>query len=684
MLATLSLGFNNVVSKKNKSCNGKKGIYMMNNVIGTVKDKIELFVPGRLCLFGEHSDWAGQMRKFNTAITPGQALVVCMKEGIYASASMSDKLKIKSLDKNGNTIFAEYNMDLHELHNVATEGGFFSYISGTAAYMLNYYHIGGLELDCTKMTLPQKKGLSSSAAICTLTVRAFNRLYGLNLTTHGEMEAAYGGELLTPSRCGRLDQAVAYGNGIVNMQFDGDKLAVSTLKIGAPLHFVFADLNSSKDTVAILRDLNSAYPYPQIDAHNNLHRLLGDINKRIVNKAIEAIAIGDAKCVGILMVEAQELFDKYAAPLSPVELKSPVMHKVLNDDSIKQWTYGGKGVGSQGDGTVQFITKGAEYSDKLIRYLNKKFQFECYSITVAKTAVVRKAVIPLGGYGTRMFPATKAIKKEFLPIVDVDNLIKPTLLILLESLINSGIEEICLVIRPDEEYIYRQFFDTISDLFMCKLPDHLKRYNETLMEIGSRISYAYQTAALGFGHAVLQSIRFAGNAPVLLMLGDHLFESCTDKSCITQLIDAHDSVKKLTVGLFELPLDDVHNYGIAKIKDINLNLSALIEKPLREYAQEELAYNGKYYGIFMYVITPNVYAALAKDFAKHENNGNELQITPSLDSVVRNFGAVGVVLDGVRYDVGMPEQYKLTVARYGKQAICKNAPKPLNYDYIQK
>jgi galactokinase len=249
-------------------------------------NKINLFVPGRLCLFGEHSDWAGQMRKFNSGIVPGQALVACTEEGIYATARVNDKLMFKTVTPEGGTASFEHPFQSDELRRIASEGGFFSYIAGVAAYISTYYDIGGIELDVYRMTLPAKKGLSSSAAICVLTARAFNRLYGLNLTVRGEMEAAYYGEQLTPSRCGRLDQACAYGKGIMHVRFDGDNLTVNPVRIGAPLHFVFADLKGKKDTVAILRNLNAAYPYPQTDAHHDLHLLLGEINAGSASTAV--------------------------------------------------------------------------------------------------------------------------------------------------------------------------------------------------------------------------------------------------------------------------------------------------------------------------------------------------------------------------------------------------------------
>lgn len=111
--------------------------------------------------------------------------------------------------------------------------------------------LGGAKIHITDMTLPLKSGLSSSAAICVLVCRAFNELYDLNLSTMGEMNIAYVGELRTASRCGRLDQACAFGVRPVLMKFDGEEIDVNRLNVKKNLYWVFADLNASKDTVKI-------------------------------------------------------------------------------------------------------------------------------------------------------------------------------------------------------------------------------------------------------------------------------------------------------------------------------------------------------------------------------------------------------------------------------------------------
>jgi len=638
---------------------------MINN------DVIDLFVPGRLCLFGEHSDWAGQMRKFNSEIVPGQALVACINEGIYATARVSENLISRTVMPDGKKNSCDYPMEPNRLRAIAARGGYFSYIAGVAAYISTFYKIGGMELDCYKITLPQKKGLSSSAAICVLAARAFNRLYGLNLSVRGEMEAAYYGELLTPSRCGRLDQACAYGKGIVEMIFDGDVLEVIPTKIGGPLHFVFADLDAQKDTVVILRDLNTAYPYPRTEMHRELHTFLGKINSAQIDKVNRAIAKGDAKRLGKLMTEAQELFDEYAAPLSPRELKAKKLHEVLGDPNIQEYIYGGKGVGSQGDGTVQFLAKSEQDVSALKDYLTNKLKLDCFSFTATKTENVRKAVIPVAGHGTRMYPASKVLRKELFPIVDTDGRVKPALMIMIEELVRAGIEEICLIIRPGDEELYKSLFEPLNGGNLQNLAGDLQSYENRLSEIKDKIVFVYQRKTAGFGHAVLQSSNFAGRDPVLLVLGDHLYSSKSNKSCFTQMIDAYERTEGLTIGLFEIPPEEVTIYGVAQgdytdeNKDL-VKLDAVVEKPTVEYAITRLGIEERQLAVFLYVLTPDVYNSLYQMQQDRKMEFGEFQLTPALDEVIKTEGAYGVVIDGERFDIGLPDKYRSTVTNYGK------------------
>src|SRR3990172_7823816 len=214
-------------------------------------------------------------------------------------------------------------MQAKALLEEAQRGGFWSYIAGVAYQALVNYHVRGLVIDNYEIDLPVKKGLSSSAAICVLAARAFNRVYDLKLTIRGEMELAYQGEITTPSRCGRMDQGCAFGNRAVLMTFDGDRLDTAELQVDKDLYFVVVDLFSQKDTMEILNRLNRCYPFAENEIESGVQELLGPINKRVTTQAMEALKAGDAQRLGSLMVEAQEFFDCYATPACPEELTAP-------------------------------------------------------------------------------------------------------------------------------------------------------------------------------------------------------------------------------------------------------------------------------------------------------------------------------------------------------------------------
>src|SRR5512137_1381074 len=218
---------------------------------------MKLSVPGRICLFGEHSDWAGGYRRINADIEKGYAVICGTNQGIYAEVEPHPhSLVLSSVTPDGKTIGpVEIPMEPQALLKVAGEGGFWSYTAGVAYQVLTNYHVRGLVIHNYKTDLPLKKGLSSSAAICVLTARAFNRAYDLKMTTRGEMELAYHGEITTPSRCGRMDQGCAFGKRPVLMTFDGDRLDTAELQVNGELFMVIVDLHAQKDTLEILNRL---------------------------------------------------------------------------------------------------------------------------------------------------------------------------------------------------------------------------------------------------------------------------------------------------------------------------------------------------------------------------------------------------------------------------------------------
>ena len=631
---------------------------------------MKLFVPGRLCLFGEHTDWAGHYRTMNADIAPGAAIVTGIEQGIYAEVEKSSIFELYSTAPDIKDVWQDFScrMDELELKRIAKSGSFFCYCAGVASYMLEWYKVGGVRIRITGMTLPMKSGLSSSAAICVLVARAFNLLYNLNLNTLGEMNIAYLGELRTSSRCGRLDQACAFGVKPNLMTFDGDEIEVRSLNVKKHLYWVFADLCAEKDTIKILSDLNKAYPFPNSDAERAEHEALGEKNLDLVNRAIKCMAEGDAEGLGRLMTEAEALFDAQVAPMSEA-LYAPKLHQVLQDPAIQPMVWGGKGVGSHGDGSVQFLARSEEDQQKLVAYLNDK-GLKAYSLTLKPVHTVRKAIIPVAGFGTRLYPATRALKKDFFPMPCPDGMVRPVILILLEELIQSGIEEICLVLGSEEErQQYADYFEKpLSDEHLSKLNAEAKEQETRILNIGKHLHYVYQREKRGFGHAVYQAAQFAGNEPVLLLLGDTLYRSDSNKPCALQMVEEYERYNSLMVSIHPVPLAEVSHYGILsgvwEDKDHTiLNVAVMNEKPKASYAEEFLGVRNKngvkeFYSVFgQYILTPEVFAQLHEDIMQKEIEGDhvtEIELTSALEAVRQRSGMMGVRLQGRMYDMGNP------------------------------
>ncbi|MCR5304376.1 MAG: hypothetical protein K6E33_07410 [Lachnospiraceae bacterium] len=642
-------------------------------------EAISLFVPGRLCLFGEHSDWAGQNKVFNSDIKEGRAIVTGIEQGIYALAYRSDRFEFIS-DVSGEDSSFSCAMEKDALREVARNGGFFSYVAGVASYMCEWYRVGGVRLEVTKMDLPMKSGLSSSAAVCVLVTRAFNELYHLHLNTLGIMNIAYWGELRTPSRCGRLDQACAFGTNPVSMVFDGNEVDVDRITIKKPLYYVIADLMSEKDTVKILADLNSGYPYPKNEKDRCLHEALGDDNLDITARAIRLMNEGDTEGLGKLMTEAQKLFDEKVAPMCPEELTSPVLHRTLQDPECVRLSYGGKGVGSQGDGTIQFLAKDEESQKELRDYLHDKLGMTSHIFTLRPKTMVNKAVIPVAGFGTRLYPETRGVKKEFCPVVDRDGLVKPAILVLLEELDEiETIKEIALILNRDERQYYEDFFfKPLPDSHYDHLTKRQQEYEKKIGDIAKKIRFIYQEEQKGFGHAVYQTKEFAGGEPVLLLLGDTIYSSNTNVSCTQQLIEAYSECGQSMVALQKVPIELVSNFGVFagtwdNKEQTVMKVSKVIEKPTEQEAADFLSVEreGKgdnYFGAFgSYILSPEVYNRLQTAVDNNiVNSKGEVELTDALAYVGEKYGLMGAVIDGESFDLGNPEAYRNAVANFGR------------------
>jgi UTP-glucose-1-phosphate uridylyltransferase/mevalonate kinase len=637
---------------------------------------MKLFVPGRICLFGEHSDWAGGYRRFNADIEPGYTLITGTDQGIYAEVEPHPTSLVLTSTTPDGEIHGPYEipMQAKALLEEAQKGGFWSYIAGVAYQVLTNYHVRGLVFNNFMTDLPVKKGLSSSAAICVLTARAFNRVYDLKLTVRGEMELAYQGEITTPSRCGRMDQGCAYGNRPVLMTFDGDRLDTSELQVNQPLYFVIVDLQAKKDTMEILNRLNRCYPFAENEVEKGVQELLGPVNHRVVQQAIEALQLSDAQRLGGLMSEAQAFFDRYATPACPEELTSPVLHQILEYEPLKPHVWGGKGVGSQGDGTAQFIARSAGDQQAVIEILRRDLGMPGYPLTLTPQQMVRKAVIPAAGFGTRLFPATKATKKEMFPIIDRDGIAKPAILLIVEEALEAGIEEVIIIVQENDLEDFRSFFTkqiTIENY--NKLPRNFQDYARRILEIGRRVTFVTQTAQEGFGHAVYCARQAVGNEPFLLMLGDHIYRSTGDASCARQLTEAYQRHGSSLLGLRRTPEEQIGNFGTVTgvwvEGDQLLNITEFAEKPTLDYARTSLRVpglpEGEYLTVFgQYIIKPQLFDYLEEHIKNNVRERGEFQLTSALDQLRQEDGFLGLMIDGKRYDIGLPDFYLETLMSY--------------------
>ena len=210
------------------------------------------------------------------------------------------------------------------------------------------------------------------------------------------------------------------------------------------------------------------------------------------------------------------------------------------------------------------------------------------------------------------------------------------------------------------------------------LPDHPDTLR--ILAIGKRLHYVYQREKRGFGHAVYQAAEFAGNEPVMLLLGDTLYRSASNKPCALQLIEEYERYNQLMVSIHSIPLSDVSHYGILsgvwedKERTI-LNVSSLNEKPKASYAEEFLGVRNsegekEYYSVFgQYILTKEVFDQLGADILQADTTGDttrEIELTAALEAVRQKNGMIGVRLDGRMYDMGNPQALITAVSEFSK------------------
>jgi UTP--glucose-1-phosphate uridylyltransferase len=258
---------------------------------------------------------------------------------------------------------------------------------------------------------------------------------------------------------------------------------------------------------------------------------------------------------------------------------------------------------------------------------------------------VTKAVIPAAGLGTRFLPATKAVPKEMLPIVDV-----PTLQLVVEEALAAGIDEIVLVTGRGKSAI-EDHFDisyelerTLRDRGKHELLSQMERISQMVRLVSVR-----QKEPLGLGHAVLVARQAVGDQPVAVLLGDDLFDTDGKRPAIGQLVDAYQQLGGAgVVALLEVPPGQEHLYGVAAGEPVrgtpHFRICDLVEKPAPGTAPSRQAIVGRY------VLPASIWPILERT---PPGKSGEIQLTDALKTLARDgAGCFGLTVDGVRHDAG--------------------------------
>ncbi|WP_058308606.1 UTP--glucose-1-phosphate uridylyltransferase GalU [Gracilibacillus massiliensis] len=267
---------------------------------------------------------------------------------------------------------------------------------------------------------------------------------------------------------------------------------------------------------------------------------------------------------------------------------------------------------------------------------------------------IRKAIIPAAGLGTRFLPATKAMPKEMLPIVD-----KPTIQYIVEEAIASGIEDIIIVTGKGKRAIEDHFDHNFE------LEDNLiKKSKFELLEKAKEPSqvdlhYIRQKEPLGLGHAVWCARKFIGDEPFAVLLGDDIVKA--EKPCLKQMMEQYEDSGGSILGVQQVPDNETHRYGIVDVANKNGNLygiNNLVEKPKQGTAPSNLAIMGRY------VLSPKIFGYLD---AQNIGAGGEIQLTDAIQQLNVSQSVFAYDFEGRRYDVGEKLGFVKTTIEFALQ-----------------
>jgi UTP--glucose-1-phosphate uridylyltransferase len=271
--------------------------------------------------------------------------------------------------------------------------------------------------------------------------------------------------------------------------------------------------------------------------------------------------------------------------------------------------------------------------------------------------MIKKAVIPAAGYGTRFLPITKALPKELLPIID-----RPTIEYIVDEAIKSGITDILLVVSNNKNAII-DYFDyniELETILLSKNKDEEYRMVRDIAK-GANLHFIRQKEQLGLGHAVLQAEAFIGDEPFAVLLGDDMYVT-EGEPAIKQMMKAFETTNASILGTMEVAYEDTCKYGICTPKEDKkgrlVELKDVVEKPDIEVAPSRSAIGGRY------ILTPTIFKYLKN---QQRGKGNEIQLTDAILRLMREEKVYSFDIDAKRYDVGNKLDYIEAIIDFGLQ-----------------
>lgn len=293
---------------------------------------------------------------------------------------------------------------------------------------------------------------------------------------------------------------------------------------------------------------------------------------------------------------------------------------------------------------------------------------------------VTKAVIPAAGYGTRLYPATKAVKKELFPIVDRAGVVKPVIQRIVEEAVHVGVEEVCLVVQAEDRQLFEGYFSGSlrPDLERAvRQKPFARKLSEELRELGRRISYVVQEEQEGFGHAVCCARNWVGDEPFLLMLGDHMYASRSAVPCASRLISLLNTYDRSILAVKRTPESQIMSFGTivgTKVQDRPpvYIVREIKEKPDVSYAREHLRTDGLPIGEYLclfgqYVLFPAIFDFIQYHIDNDIRENGEIQLTNALEMMRKEDGGLHALeTEDERYDIGKPHGLARAVTDFAR------------------